>query len=170
MTADLSTLCAACGACCDGTIFARCTLEPEEATSLRKHLALEPDSSTFRQPCTAHGIGGCGIYEARPATCRRYRCKLHQEVGDGQVTLDDALARVRRIRQLSSEIDTTLAPGRGSDLWQRLSQQAGTSPAEIARLNERLALHVAELAMRLDRDLGVGSLGAMIPTRACSGS
>ncbi len=153
---DLTTLCASCGACCNGTIFGLGRLVPGEADALESRLTVQRGGSLFVLPCPSYRPeSGCGVYAERPAACRAYRCKLHRDLGEGRVTLDDALERVRRIRDLAAAVSFRLPAG-PHHLWHRIERSAGATAREIAEKDPQLALDVAELALRLQRDLGVG--------------
>lgn len=154
--AKLSALCAACGACCDGTIFSEGRLMPGEGEGLEGRLD-KRRVGLFLLPCPSHSQRtGCGVYGSRPSACRTYRCKLHRELGEGRAIAIDALGRVERIHQLSTTIAARLPAGAAGDLWSRLAASVGVTAAGIARVDPQLALDVAELALRLRRDLGVG--------------
>lgn len=153
---ELSALCASCGACCNGTIFGLGRLADGEADALKHRLAIRREANEFMLPCPSFQPGsGCGMYDVRPAACRAYRCKLHRDMGEGRVAGADAIARVRRIRDLSEAIRARLPAG-PEDLWYRIERSAGATARAIAQTDPQLALDVAELAMRLRRDLGVG--------------
>ena len=83
---DLSRICAACGLCCNGTLFGSVDLHDSEvALAERSHLPvvhpIEPGQAHFLQPCSLHVDGtGCSIYDERPGACRRYVCKLLEDV------------------------------------------------------------------------------------------
>jgi hypothetical protein len=164
-TRALQELCASCGACCDGTIFSEGKLEADEAASLVGLVTLRRPGA-FALPCPSHALpSGCTIYDRRPAACRRYRCKLHRDLAEGRVAPNQALAKVRRIRELSREIAARLppAPGPGLGIWARLEASVGASPAAQAARDPAFALDVAELSMRLTRDLGVEDPGGPPP-------
>ena len=93
-----STLCLACGMCCDGTLFTRVAVEPGEVARLEAHgltLAERPEGGrALPQPCAALDGRCCTVYADRPAGCRRYRCNLLVALEEGEVGLADAEATV----------------------------------------------------------------------------
>lgn len=104
------TLCTACGACCDGTLFDEVPLEAREITlggRLSLPIVAAGDAAVMALPCPQLREATCNVYADRPSTCRSYRCGLLIAVEAEQVPLDEGLARVaalraaaRRVRQL----------------------------------------------------------------------
>lgn len=98
-----SELCLRCGLCCDGTLFTRTPLLPDEAEALRARSAevtpcARSGTPGLRQPCAALDGSRCTIYADRPASCRRYECLLHGALVEGEVDLDEALTVVEEAR------------------------------------------------------------------------
>jgi hypothetical protein len=108
---DLATLCKACGLCCDGSLFGRVALEPDELEAARKNrLPLVRDGSAFEQPCTSYVQNACTCYDERPRACRRFVCRLyerHEREGGPLAPRLDAVKRVHelldRVRALGPE-------------------------------------------------------------------
>jgi Fe-S-cluster containining protein len=116
--ADLSALCQACGLCCDGSLFGRVDLEPAEVDrARRRRLRVIASGKSFEQPCSAlaeapEGPGGrrsCTFYEERPLSCRRFVCRLHEELRRETESFEGALAVVRRARSLLASLDAAQA-------------------------------------------------------------
>jgi hypothetical protein len=115
---DEGALCRQCGLCCDGTLFGRGRLEPEERDSARKRGLAVLDSSqglAFEQPCAAladrgRGERACAVYTDRPGTCRRFVCRLYVRHRDEGGPLEPYLAAVERTKQLLGAV----AKDRGS--------------------------------------------------------
>jgi Fe-S-cluster containining protein len=102
--------CGDCNACCRGAYFIH--VQPHEADSL----AAIPEALVFPAPGrpTGHRVlgfdehgrcpmlvdEGCSIYEARPATCRTYDCRVFAATGLAEPGSDKAaiMARARRWR------------------------------------------------------------------------
>lgn len=148
---ELSRLCRACGACCNGAMFAYVELDPGElAPETRKRLQVIEEKNGFEQPCAAHGPTGCGAYDDRPSRCRSYACQLYRSHERDGEDLEDKLARVGKIRALTER------------LYQRSDNPRAWLPRAIeslvagerSQIDAELMLDVAELAMRLRRDLG----------------
>jgi Fe-S-cluster containining protein len=130
---DLEVLCQSCGLCCDGSLFGRVDLEPEEVESARRHrLRLFPGAGGFEQPCAAlarpgSGLGtrSCSIYEERPLSCRRFACRLYERHLREGGPIEERLQVVRRVRNLAAALEASgLVP---SDFE---SRQPGARPID----------------------------------------
>lgn len=114
------SLCLSCGICCDGTIFGKVPLQPEdELPPLQSAgIAIETkgDKKFFKLGCAAHRQNCCQVYHHRPANCRKYRCALLKKYESGDVSREDAQQKVERARELKkiflAEFEKTL-PGHG---------------------------------------------------------
>jgi Fe-S-cluster containining protein len=98
-----------CGFCCDGSLFGHVPLGDDEAASLPAPLAAVPREGgktrlAFLQPCAAFRAQ-CTVYEARPKTCRTYRCELLKAVEAGEHAADDAVAVIARVHARRLEIE-----------------------------------------------------------------
>jgi hypothetical protein len=112
---ELAALCQACGLCCDGSLFGRVDLEPDEVEPARRHgLHVLDDGRCFEQPCAAlvpldavAELPGraCSTYEHRPASCRRFVCRLYDRHRREGGSLEPRLAAVRRVRQLLAALE-----------------------------------------------------------------
>jgi uncharacterized protein len=115
-----SDLCRSCGLCCDGTLFGRVRLQPQDAREPLRLTGIvvtsEDTGGQFKLACAAYQQGCCQVYASRPSNCRSYQCKLLRRFAKGAVTWAEAAAqidRVRRLReQLGKEVER-LQPGMG---------------------------------------------------------
>jgi hypothetical protein len=109
---SLSTLCQSCGLCCDGSLFAFVSVEPDEGPALlARDIALElrkDGSYRMRQICTGLQGTRCSVYEIRPRACRSYTCLLGTALEQGEVSLDDALGLVGEARGRIAHLDGLL--------------------------------------------------------------
>jgi hypothetical protein len=106
LRSELSALCQSCGLCCDGSLFGRVDLEPGEVERAhRHHLRVVASGKSFEQPCGAFAGERCTIYEERPASCRRFVCRLHEKHRLEGGPLEEALSVVRRARSLLTSLD-----------------------------------------------------------------
>jgi Fe-S-cluster containining protein len=102
--------------CCDGSLFGRVDLEPDEVQSARKHrLRVLANAKGFEQPCSALALFGserrCAIYDERPISCRRFVCRLYERHEREGGPIEERLAVVRRVRALAARLETSgLAP------------------------------------------------------------
>jgi hypothetical protein len=132
----LETLCQSCGLCCDGSLFGRATLRPEERGPARKNaLRVLDHTNAFEQPCSALAtveapsgdLAGplprrsCSIYLERPLSCRRFTCLLYERHRREGGPLEPRLEAVRRVRLLLSHLEVLgLGPEELAELTQRL--------------------------------------------------
>jgi Fe-S-cluster containining protein len=117
---DLEALCRACGLCCDGSLFGRVGLTPEEVAPARmRSLRVVPSGKAFEQPCAALVTSGagtesataCSIYDERPLACRRFTCRLRERYRREGGPIEERLSVVRRARQLLATLESSgLAP------------------------------------------------------------
>ncbi len=109
-----TTLCTSCGLCCSGALFPRTVLRPEEVTWAREKRLLsvidDPVEPSFAQPCGLLRDRRCTAYEERPQVCRTFRCKLLKQFEDGEIGLDIALAKVRRVEVLFARLPHDATP------------------------------------------------------------
>jgi hypothetical protein len=92
-------LCAACGMCCDGTIFHHVRLQPRDSAKALAALGLKLKRKRkhdhILQPCPAHRECRCAIYNDRPQRCRLFECKQLKRVAAGEITEADAAQKIR---------------------------------------------------------------------------
>jgi len=148
MDAELTTLCQSCGLCCDGALFGRVSLDPEEVEPARRNrLRVLDNGKGFEQPCTAFSVRGapsgpqracCSIYDERPLSCRSFACRLYDRHRREGGPIELRLAAVQRVRQLVAEL-----------------RALGLSPADFDAAppasGQAMRLH-AELQKRLEED------------------
>lgn len=106
-----SELCRRCGLCCDGTLFTRTPLLPDEVERLAALVPLPGDGARapgLGQPCAALEGSRCTIYAERPSSCRRYECLLRGAVVEGEVGLDEALGVIDEARARAAAGDEGL--------------------------------------------------------------
>lgn len=107
--------------CCDGTLFHAVTLQPADAPrALAAHglpIRRKQGKTWFHQPCPAHAVCRCTIYEDRPTRCRAFDCRQLLRLAAGEITPDQALTTIQSARQQATHVD---------DL---ITQLADTNPA-----------------------------------------
>jgi hypothetical protein len=100
----LSLLCRGCGLCCDGSLFTHVGLEPEEVDQLHAlgipTRTLLSGTEVLPQRCSALKGRECQIYADRPSSCAAYNCVLAASLLEGQVTLEEAQAVVKKAQRL----------------------------------------------------------------------
>ena len=123
--AELEALCRSCGLCCDGALFGRVELQPDEVEPARRHrLHVVAGGKAFEQPCSAlvrrDGDAVCAAYDERPRACRRFVCRLYERHRREGGPLEARLAAVARVRSLLASLDGSReAP---AELTQRLEE------------------------------------------------
>lgn len=90
--------------CCNDVMFQLVPLGEEEVAWAKRHrLPLHEGSNIpmAELPCQLLVNGRCTDYEHRPDTCRKYRCFLLRALEAGEVTLEQGLAKVQRVKSLA---------------------------------------------------------------------
>jgi Fe-S-cluster containining protein len=101
------SLCLVCGLCCDGTLFDRVVLRPEDDAQALTSRGIQISATTppaFRQRCVAYRDRSCNIYVDRPHACRQFRCVLLRQLEAEKISQTDALKIVREAATLRNEL------------------------------------------------------------------
>ncbi len=105
-------LCAACGMCCDGTLFHSVVLQPNDRPrALAAHglrIKRKRSETFFHQPCPAHAGGRCTIYDDRPTRCRAFDCRQLLQVATGEITESRALATIASARDQVTQVNALI--------------------------------------------------------------
>jgi Fe-S-cluster containining protein len=103
-----TALCTQCGICCSDLLFGYIELETKEEAEWAKRRSLplveKHGGLAITLACRVLDGRRCGDYENRPAVCRAFRCKLLRALDVGEIGLDEALARVERVRELARRV------------------------------------------------------------------
>ncbi len=155
-------LCAHCGLCCDGTLFADVELSgPAEAVRVEA-LGLEidddePGRPLLLQPCRALEGVRCSVYAHRPGCCRTFACRLLRDATRGAIPLADATAAVRGVRRRLARVERLLvklgAPESRLPVFERCDERlAAEAPGDGgAKARNALATEVRALRAVLRR-------------------
>ncbi len=148
MTDDLAILCQSCALCCDGSLFGRASLDPDEVEPARtRRLQVVGSGSGIAQPCAAlaaqasslEGARMCSIYDERPRSCRRFTCRLYERHRREGGPLEARLAAVRRVRELVASLQALRLRPADFDAVGGHSSRPGSLASRIhAELQERL--------------------------------
>lgn len=151
---ELHTLCRTCGICCSGVMFAYVEVDADQpGPETRRRLNVLEAEKRFTLPCPAHSSDtGCTVYEDRPRICASYTCSLYQEHEATGGELGPRLVAVRRIRELVRRVREREAGRDPSWLPKAIAEMLADKA--MTNVDPELLLDVAELAMRLQRDLG----------------
>lgn len=98
-TMDPATaLCTSCGLCCDGSIFNRAKLVPEDGkveTPLFSYVDEESGQTYLKLGCAAlNESRSCSVFPNRPKICDTFRCTLLQQLDASEVSLEIAQGKV----------------------------------------------------------------------------
>jgi uncharacterized protein len=112
-----------CGLCCDGTFFGSVVVASDESARLERvglRVLRNGEETALAQPCVALRGCLCSVYADRPAACARYECQLRKRVSSGDVSLDDALAKVATMRALLTTIREAFDAPPSTSIWERI--------------------------------------------------
>jgi hypothetical protein len=101
---ELSQLCRSCGFCCDGSLFHRARLMPDEVEPAKRNGLRVIQDKGFEQPCSQLENKICKIYELRPTVCQSFRCKLVARHRDEGGPIEARLRVVRRFRSVREKL------------------------------------------------------------------
>ncbi len=103
-----SRLCAACGMCCDGTMFQIVRMQPGEVPAELGRLGLKircRDGEYYmEQPCSGLREKRCTVYEQRPVRCRLFNCQQLGRVERGETPEAEAMAMIVETRALVERV------------------------------------------------------------------
>lgn len=119
----VEALCMSCGLCCDGSLFERVPLGPEEQVPGAALRVVTNDKGARHVPQRCAALQGtcCEVYAQRPLACRRYECLLVGALREGEVNLAEAQAVVARAKAL-------VAAGRPTEREDYLTFHFGRRP------------------------------------------
>ncbi len=125
-------------------MFGRVIVSRWEAARLsRKGVVIDhydDGERSFAQPCPRFADGCCGIYTSRPHTCRAYVCETVHALRAGDISAEDAQARV----DTTLAARAALAPQAGNlDLFEYRNAitdalEAGADPASLPGCTQEL--------------------------------
>jgi uncharacterized protein len=116
---DASTLCIACGLCCNGTIFAHVKVYPDEIQQVKDlGLALREraDETVFDLSCSCFKDGSCSVYKKRPKKCVSFICKLNKDVLNATIPFENSLQIVQAVKDYTNWVLSAVIPKDRADL------------------------------------------------------
>lgn len=163
-----TSLCTACGLCCNGTMFHTVRLQPVDDPAALAALGLKLKRKNGRdlilQPCPAYKESRCSIYEQRPERCRRFECQQLLRVRAGELSLASALSKIRDVQRRTQDLDQLSRRADGSPRKGPIAKRCETALAEpfdattapeLIMQREELARGLRELEEILDTDFRV---------------
>lgn len=157
-TAQAPSLCTHCGLCCMGAIHVRAVLDNDEvqaasAIGLPVQDRGTDDRPTFALPCPKLVGTACSIFGHRPRVCSRYECQLLYNYRMGDVTLEEATAKVAIARDLMRSVRSFMPNGMSLPEARRLTDSKIEPKVAIGnRALMELRLRVTALEVYLDRN------------------
>ncbi len=160
------SLCIRCGLCCDGTLFERARVSPEDDLARLEAEGFILISATagmrFELPCHLHHDRVCTVYQQwRPQVCHTFRCALLRRLAAGELSLEAAGAQIERTVELAHRVRARL-PDQSETrrrslkqtmrVWQDTQIAAGV---DVNRTFAPLLLEFASLQRILDRHFRV---------------
>lgn len=145
---EADDLCLVCGLCCDGTIFARVKLQPEDDPERLRSFGMpvvQPSRSfkgssraqnfaRFKQPCAAFDGCCCRIYAERPTYCRQFECLLLKSVKAGTRGTASALRLIRETRERTETVRRLLRALGDTDEQAPLSERFRRTARRLEKL------------------------------------
>lgn len=147
--AAAARLCTDCGLCCNGALFDRVNLQPDDRARTLVALGLRiKKGAFFNQPCRALCGTQCTIYEARPQRCRAFECRQYREVVSGETPEETARERIRDARCQLAAVEALLISMDGNNPRKPVAQRCATVNAEIPKPETPARLGELEAAMK----------------------
>jgi len=116
-------VCVVCNLCCDGTLFDRVAVSPEEKERTKGKAQFYTKSNgeiRMRLRCAYLGGDGlCECYQQRPEKCQGYRCELLKSVEAGFTSMQHAIAiaqEAKMLRDKSKEASQTAIEAGGGNV------------------------------------------------------
>ncbi len=149
---DDQHLCTRCGMCCDGTMFEYVEVEESERPLLENLFTLHPGAKgpVFHQPCPHAAHQRCTVYESRPQTCRKYRCKTLIALDSGEISAEEAARRVDEALHARETVRPLLLTGETMQAARKRRAAIAGEPAH-AMDALRFVLKLTALDLMLDK-------------------
>lgn len=160
-----SRLCAACGMCCDGTMFQIVRMQPGDTPAALSRLGLKircRDREYYmEQPCTALHDNSCTVYAQRPTRCRLFNCQQLQRLEISATTEPEAMAMILQTRTLVAQVRSLIEQcglrEDGQALFERFERVMSTPvnaslEPELAAAREKLDAVMRQLKLQLNHE------------------
>ena len=154
-----SVLCAACGLCCNGTLFSIVPLDKGDDTEVLSALGVKCGRDELQQPCPAYDGQRCRIHSARPSSCRDFDCLvleayLRQEIDLAEATaiVDQAHALKKTLFEMLSPIELELSGRSLPSLWREWGDRArGEAGLDFRQMHAPVLMQMATLNWYLEQ-------------------
>ncbi|WP_395745037.1 YkgJ family cysteine cluster protein [Prosthecobacter sp.] len=164
-TEAASRLCAACGMCCDGTMFQIVRMQPGEVPAELGRLGLKircrDGEYHMEQPCSALVEKRCTVYDRRPVRCRLFNCQQLHRLENGETTAPDAMTMIVETRAMVEQVKHLIGQcglrEDGQALVERYERVMSTPvnaalEPELLSVREELDETMRKLKLRLNRE------------------
>ena len=158
-------LCAACGMCCDGTMFQIVRMQPGEVPAALAKLGLKircRDGEYYMEPpCSALREKRCTVYEQRPVRCRLFNCQQLGRLEKGETTEAEAMEMIVETRALVERVRGLIEQcglrEDGQALVERFERVMSTPvnqalEPELVAVREELEETMRKLKLQLNRE------------------
>lgn len=151
-----STLCTACGLCCNGALHGFAVLDDDEieTAGLIGHKLRADGRPGFALPCPFLQNSSCTIYADRPKVCARYKCGLLDRFEAGEVTLAAAITIVGGAKKLVDRVRAVMPEGMTIPAARALCDAPPTTAGDAGERASgmRLRLVITALNLFLDKN------------------
>jgi len=134
MSTAATSLCTACGLCCNGVLFHLVRLQPGDSarglTALGMKLRRKKGQHHFNQPCGFLEGCRCTIYAQRPERCRLFECRQLQKVAAGESTEAEAQALIGSVLGHVTRVEALLSCAGNAKVRQPLAERYARVMAE----------------------------------------
>ncbi len=160
-----SRLCAACGMCCDGTMFQVVRMQtgdvPAELGRLGLKIRCRDGEYFMEQPCSGLREKRCTVYERRPMRCRLFNCQQLGRLENGETTEAEAMTMIVETRTLVEQVRGLIEQCGLREDGQALAERYervmstpvnATLEPELIAVREDLEERMRELKLQLNRE------------------
>jgi Fe-S-cluster containining protein len=160
---ETSSLCLACGFCCNGVLYARVMVKPEEIEHIRAlGLAVEllREGPGFHQPCLLYHQQRCSAYPNHPGACRAYQCDLLKKYLAGAIPQAQAFQTIQYAHELLNAVIAQLPPDYSYDqvlqeMGEGQDSRGGICGSDrLRQQNAELLLAAAKLVLYAHKHFG----------------
>ena len=99
-------ICIKCAMCCDGTMFPKAIIYPEEIINSNYDFNIVRNIKRgFQLPCSYLSDKKCTIYQNRPyAICDKYKCKMLIDFNAGKISYKQAIKKIEDLLKIREQI------------------------------------------------------------------
>lgn len=151
MSISSSSLCNACGLCCNGVLFHTVRLQSSDSRQELKSLGMliehKKKYDFFHQPCSSYKDGCCSIYKLRPERCRVFECQQLKKLAAGETTeagvletITKAHSKVKNVQELLQHFGRINHKKPLSKQYEKILAEPLNDPSDAKALEQRSQL------------------------------